>query len=123
MKKVLTIGGAFGMERLMLLVEPLRDQLNIPMPPALNIVIPMTETQHTLALLLADELRAHDICTDVLFEGSMKSMMKKANKLGAAYVLIIGETEQENRTVMLKNMVTGNEEQVLQIDLVERLRK
>lgn len=50
-------------------------------------------------------------------------MMKKANKLGAAYVLIIGETEQENRTVMLKNMVTGNEEAVLQIDLVARLKK
>jgi len=117
------VGAAFGMERLMLLLEPLRDQLHIPMPPALHIIIPMSATQHTLALLLADELHAHDICTDVLFEGSMKSMMKKANKLGAAYVLIIGETEQENRTVMLKNMITGNEEQVLQIDLIERLRK
>jgi histidyl-tRNA synthetase len=117
------VGAAFGMERLMLLLEPLRDQLNIPHQPALQVIIPMTETQHTLALLLADELRAHNICTDVLFEGSMKSMMKKANKLGAAYVLIIGETEQENRTVMLKNMITGNEEQVLQIDLIEWLKK
>jgi len=117
------VGAAFGMERLMLLLEHLQDQLNIPHPPALHLIIPMTAAQHTLALLLADELRAQNICTDILFEGSMKSMMKKANKLGAAYVLIIGETEQENRTVMLKNMTTGNEEQVLQIDLVERLRK
>ena len=117
------VGAAFGIERLMLLLEPFRNQLNITHPPALNIIIPMTSTQHTLALLLADELRAHTICTDILFEGSMKSMMKKANKLGAAYVLIIGETEQQNRTVMLKNMTTGNEEQVLQIDLVERLKK
>ena len=117
------VGAAFGMERLMLLLEPLRNQLPIPMPPALHIIIPMTSAQHTLALLLADELRAQDICTDILFEGSIKSMMKKANKLGAAYALIIGETEQENRTVMLKNMTTGVEEAVPQIDVVTRLKK
>ena len=118
-----SIGAAFGMERLMLLLEPLRDQLNIPHPPALHIIIPMTATQHTLALLLADELRAHNICTDILFEGSIKTMMRKANKLGAAYALILGETEQQNRTVMVKNMTTGAEEAVAQVDVVTRLKK
>src|SRR4030095_8830751 len=104
-----SIGAAFGIERLILLLEPLRDQLNIPMPPALHIILPMTPAQHTLALLLADELQAQNICTDILFEGSLKSMMKKANKSGAAYALILGETEQENRTVTVKNMTTGAE--------------
>lgn len=117
------VGAAFGMERLMLLLEPLRNRLAIPQPPALHMIIPMTSAQHTLALLLADELRAQNICTDILFEGSIKSMMKKANKLGAAYVLILGETEQQNRTTTLKNMVTGTEEMVAQIDLVARLKK
>ncbi len=117
------VGAAFGMERLMLLLEPFRNQLAIPQPPALHMIVPMTSAQHTLALLLADELQAQNICTDILFEGSMKSMMKKANKLGAAYVLILGETEQENRTVTLKNMITGTEEVVAQIDVVARLKK
>ena len=111
------------MERLMLLLEPLRDQLNIPHPPALHMIIPMTPAQHTLALLLADELRAHNLCTDILFEGSIKSMMKKANKFGAAYALILGETEQQNRTVMVKNMTTGTEEAINQVDLVAILKK
>lgn len=117
------VGAAFGIERIMLLIEPLRDQLNIAHPPALHMIIPMTPDQHTLALLLADELRAHNICTDILFEGSIKSMMKKANKFGAAYVLILGETEQENRTVMVKNMTTGTESAVAQVDLVATLKK
>jgi histidyl-tRNA synthetase len=117
------IGAAFGIERIMLLLEPLRDKLNIPHPPALHMIIPMTPAQHTLALLLADELRAHNICTDILFEGSVKSMMRKANKLGAAYTLILGETEQQNRTVMVKNMTTGSESPVAQIDLVTSLKK
>ncbi len=117
------IGAAFGMERLMLLLEPLREQLHIPHAPALHMIIPMTPAQHTLALLLADELRAHNICTDIILEGSMKSMMRKASSLGAAFALIIGETEQQNHTVMIKNMTTGTEESVAQIDVVNYLRK
>lgn len=117
------VGAAFGIERLMLLLEPMRDQLNIAHPPALHVIIPMTPAQHTLALLIADELQAHNICTDILFEGSIKTMMKKANKLGAAYALILGETEQENRTVTVKNMTTGTEQTIPQISLIDNLKK
>lgn len=117
------IGAAFGMERLMLLLEPLQDQLAITYPPALHMIIPMTPAQHILALLLADELHAHSISTDIIFEGSMKSMMRKASSLGASYALIIGETEQQNHTVMVKNMTTGTEESVAHIDLVKYLKK
>ena len=117
------IGAAFGIERLMLLLEPLRDQLAIAHPPALHMIIPMTPAQHTLALLLANELQAHNICTDILFEGSIKNMMRKASKFGAAYALILGETEQENRTVTVKNMTTSTEQTVAQVDLVITLKK
>lgn len=117
------IGAAIGIERLILLLEPLREKLAIPRPPALHMLIPMTSAQHTLALLLADELRAHNISTDIIFEGSMKSMMRKANSAGATYALILGETEQQNRTVMVKNMITGIEEAVVQVDLVKKLKE
>ena len=117
------IGAAFGIERLMLLLEPIRDTLPIPKAPALHIIIPMSEAQHFLALLLADELRAQNLCTDILFEGSMKSMMRKSSKLQAHYVLILGETEQQNRTVTIKNMMTGIEESVAQIGAVQFLKR
>lgn len=117
------IGAAFGMERLMLLLEPLKNQLPIAQKSALHIIIPMTSAQHTLALLLADELRAHNICTDIILEGSMKSMMRKASSLGAAFVLILGETEQQNRTVVLKNMVTGTEQSIAQVEVAKMLKK
>jgi len=117
------IGAAMGIERLILLLEPLRNQLAMPHLPALHMIIPITHAQHTTALLLADELRAQNICTDILFEGSMKSMMRKASKAGAAFVLIIGETEQANRTVVVKNMTTGAEESVAQINVINALKK
>jgi histidyl-tRNA synthetase len=115
------VGAAIGIERLMLLLEPMKDQLSLPQPPALHIIIPLEKAQHALALLVADMLLAHSICTDVLFEGSVKSMMRKANHLGAAYVLVIGESEQQSKTVMLKNMVTGESRSVKQVDLVAEL--
>ena len=118
-----SVGAAFGIERLMLLLEPLRDQLAFDQLPALHMIIPMAAQQHTLALLLADELRAQNLCTDIVFEGSMKSMMRKASNNGAAYALIIGEEEQQYRTVMVKNMVTGVEESVAQADVVKFLKK
>ena len=99
------------------------EKLNIPHAPALHVIIPMTAAQHTIALLLADELRAHSIATDIIFEGSMKSMMRKASSLGASHVLIIGETEQQNRTVMLKNMVNGTEQEIAQVDAVKMLKR
>lgn len=118
-----SIGAGIGIERVMLLLEPMKDRLLLPSSIALHIVIPMGAAQHSLALLLADTLRAAHLCVDILFEGSMKSMLRKASKLGAAYVLILGETEQQSRTVMIKNMVTGYEEAVAQKDAVEYLKK
>lgn len=118
-----SIGAAIGIERLLLLLEPYKERLALPVLPPLHIIIPLSGEQHALALLLADTVRSHDLCVDVLFEGSLKSMMRKASKLGAAYVLILGETEQQTKKVVVKNMVTGQEESVEQIAVVECLKK
>ncbi len=112
-----SIGAAIGIERLILLLEPVKDQLPIVSLPALHVILPLSSDQHALALLLADTLQAQGICIDVLLEGSIKSMMRQANKMGAAYVLILGQSEQETKTVMIKNMVTGEEKRVLQIEV------
>jgi histidyl-tRNA synthetase len=118
-----SIGAAIGMERLILLLEPYQERLMLPILNTLHIIIPITSDQHVLALLVADTLREHELCVDVIFEGSLKSMFRKASKLGAAYVLVLGETEQQERTVVIKNMVTGKEESVLQIDAAQFLKK
>jgi histidyl-tRNA synthetase len=74
--------------------------------------------------LLADELQAQGLCTEIFLESeSMKAMMRKANKLGAKYALILGETEQENNQVTIKNMVTGSEERIAQAQAVKYLQQ
>lgn len=117
------LGAAIGIERLMLLLEPIKDKLPLPQPAPLYVVMPLAEEQSSLALLLSDTLHAANLSTDTLLEGdSLKSMMRKANKMGAAYALILGPEEQQNRTVLVKNMMNGQQEQVAQIDLVEYLK-
>lgn len=118
-----SIGAAIGLERLVFLVEQNKERLLIPQKPALHVIAPLTEQQKPLALLIADELQAQNLCTDVLFDGSVKSMMRKANKMGAAYVLMLGDEEQQNKTVTVKNMLNGEQTQVNQADVVAYLKK
>jgi histidyl-tRNA synthetase len=118
-----SFGAAIGIERVMLLLEQMRDQLRLPQLPALHVIIPIAKEQQQVALLLADELQAVGLCTEVLLEGdSMKSMMRHANKLAATYCLIIGEDEQQTRTVTVKHMIKGTSEKIAQIDLVKYLQ-
>lgn len=117
-----SIGAAIGIERLMLLLEPLKDQLRLPPLPPLHVIVPIEVAQQATALLVADELYAAGFCCEVLLEGaSVKSMMRQANKLGAKFALIIGEDEQATRSVTLKNMITGDSERIAQKDLVKTL--
>jgi histidyl-tRNA synthetase len=119
-----SIGAAMGIERVLLLLETRKDLLPLPQAPKLIVIVPMTEAQKVLALLIADELQAHDLCVDVLLDGgSMKKLMGKANKMGASYAVIIGEDEQAVHEVMLKNMVAGTEERIKQALLADALKK
>jgi histidyl-tRNA synthetase len=53
------------------------------------------------------------IWADTDYSGkSLKSMMKRADKDGAKYVLIAGESEFDRETAILKNMATGEQEEV-----------
>ena len=118
-----SIGAAMGIDRILLLLDADKDKLPLPQESALSIVLPIEREQQTLALLVADNLQHAGICADVLLEGdSIKSMMRKANKIGAKYVLIIGPDEQKEKMVMVKNMVNGSSEKILQVDLVDYLK-
>lgn len=117
------VGAAIGIERLLLLLEAQQDTLSMPAQKPLYMIIPVSTQQQMIALLVADELQAADVCVEVLLEGdSMKSMMRKANKLGAAAAIIIGEEEQARREVSLKWLTTGTEEKIAQVELIKRLR-
>ena len=119
-----SIGAALGVERLLLLLDQIKEMLPLEQEPALHVLLPIEEKQNMLALLLADNLQSNGMCVDILLEeGSIKSKMRKANKMGAKFALILGPEEQEKKMVTVKNMVTGESEQILHIDLLDYIKR
>ena len=117
-----SVGVGIGMGRLIMLVEKYRNKLFIPEKPTLNVIVPISKEQKPLALLLAGKLRDGSLNHDLILEDiSVTNMMKKANKLGAKYVIVVGEDEQRDGTVTVKNMQKGESSVIKQTDLVSYL--
>ncbi len=118
-----SIGASIGIERVLLLLEN-KEHLPLKELPRLHVIVPLTTDQLPLALLIADELHARQLAADILMEGdSVKSMMRKANKMGARYVLLIGPDEQQKKVVTVKDMLKHEEATVHQKDLLNHLRQ
>lgn len=118
-----SLGAAIGIGRLIMLLEQNRENLSLSSKPPLNLILPYSQAQQSLALLLAYELQSHNLCVDVLLdEHSISNMLRTANKMGAKHVLILGEDEQKNNTVTLKNMISGEQKTLKQIEVAEFLK-
>lgn len=85
------VGFAVGMERIVSLLRKNGDQ-NIPFPHVFIAVV--GENAERECLLIADKLRVKGIWTELGdMKTSLKSQMRRANRLSAAYVIIIGDEE------------------------------
>ena len=102
-----SLGFAMGMERLMLVLEA--QGIELPEDSKCNLYIaPAGEPASLKAAQIANALREEGMY--VLFDTvgrGIKAQMKYANKIGAEYVVVIGDNELESGTVQLKNMRTG----------------
>jgi histidyl-tRNA synthetase len=110
------IGAGIGIERVMMLI-------NAPKVSNKKIVIlPLSAGQNSLALIYADELRSRGINLDIFFDGgSVKSLMRKADKSGAQFALLLGDDEQATQTVTVKNLITGESSRVKQTDVLHNV--
>jgi len=52
---------------------------------------------------------------------SLKSQMKLANRLGASYVMIVGDDEIENSSIILRNMSIGSQVAIPIEGIVEKI--
>ena len=117
------IGFAIGLERVLLAME--KQQL---LPPAQDEVpvwvIPMGAEAVLPAFRLLNQLRDQGIRADMDHGGrSMKSQMKQANRVGAKFVAIFGETEIQTNQVTLKNMTTGEQQVMLVAEALNQLER
>lgn len=102
------IGFAAGIERLMLLME--NTGIAFPQEQKIRIYIAgMDDKSRKKAFEIASGLRACGVSAEVDLAGrSVKSQMKYADKSGAEYVAVIGESELEKGCADIKNMADGS---------------
>ncbi len=111
------IGWAAGIERLAML---LRD------PPAARrpiAVLPVGEEAATAALKLAVDLRGAGHAVELGYGGNLGKRMKRANKLAARAAVIIGTDELARDAVTLRDLDSGEQEEVPLAALKERLTR
>ena len=73
---------------------------------------------------LIKELRKAGYSTELYPENvKLKKQFKYANDRNARYTAMIGDTESSKQTVILKDMITGEQSEILQSDLIEHLKR
>ena len=115
------LGFAMGVERLLMVLES--QQAEIPEAPPCDIYIaPMGDAAALKAAMLCKDLREEgfEAATDIVGRG-LKAQMRYANKLGAKYTLVLGDSEIESGKAKLKCMADGTETEVDINSLTEAL--
>lgn len=118
-QKMPSIGFAFGIERLLLLME--NTGVAFPEEGSCDIHIGSMGTKAGIeAANLVNSLRAEGFKAECDLCGrSVKAQMKYADKIGAKLSCIIGDSELEERKVKVKNMGDGSSEEVELDELIE----
>lgn len=114
------IGFAIGFERL---IACLPDEKASDFKTDLFIAALGTRAQN-IAFGLSNRLRVAGLSTDMDFaDKSLKSQLKKADKLNSAFALIFGDKEIEDKQALLRNMQTKDQKTLPLDGLMESLIK
>ena len=117
------VGFGAGLERLIMVRDAENQDLLAPQSRDIFIGYRGDDAMVT-AYKLINDLRQESISAESdHLQRSIKAQMKYANKIGAKYSAIIGESEMETKVLNLKNMETGEQEAVAFDDLVKTMKK
>ncbi|MEQ6345237.1 histidine--tRNA ligase [Vibrio cyclitrophicus] len=116
------VGFAMGLERLVLMMETLeltevRRSVDVYMVAA-------GEGTMIAGMQLANQLRDTVEGVRVMNHfggGNFKKQFKRADKVGAVVALVLGENEVADNTVVLKDLVGGEQETVSQAEVAEKV--
>jgi histidyl-tRNA synthetase len=114
------IGFAIGEDRLVLALKESAEA--VQRKPDVYIA-PLGEGMNKEAARLARELRRHDVVADLGDETfRLKKSFETASKLGARFILIVGENEVKADAFALKNLESGEQVSVPRAELAEKIQ-
>ena len=113
------VGFGMGLERVLMLMEATGVKIPEEDPVALY-VASMGEKAYTKAFGIVCALRNKGVKCDLdHMERGIKSQFKYSDKIGAKYVVTIGENELETGVVTVKKMSDGSTDEFLLNDFAE----
>lgn len=106
------IGFAMSIERVLLTLKS--QQVELPIEAGLDCyLIALGEAAEKEAVFLLDQLRSQGVKAEKDYVGrKMKAQLKAADRYQARYVLILGEDEIAKKVIVVKNMGTGEQQEV-----------
>ncbi|MEZ8318409.1 histidine--tRNA ligase [Vibrio splendidus] len=116
------VGFAMGLERLVLMMETL--ELTEVRRSVDVYVVAAGEGTMIAGMQLANQLRDTVEGVRVMNHfggGNFKKQFKRADKVGAVVALVLGENEVADNTVVLKDLVGGEQEAVSQTEVAEKV--
>jgi|SRR5690554_1182557 len=121
--KTSAIGFAFGMERLLYALEA-EEVLNLEEDSLDVFIINFSKEFNLYTTSLLTELRNNNYFVDLDFTNkSFKSQLKKALKLNAKILVIVGDEEFNNNMVTVKNTKTEEQTTIKKDELIKTIKK
>lgn len=113
------IGFGVGVDRTLLAAKA--ENIEIPKPAQLEIfVIPVGAPAKTLAFSILNLLRLNGFRADLSFgDRSLKAGLKAADRSGANYAVLLGESELSSAQVLVKDLKSSSQTEVSLADLVD----
>jgi histidyl-tRNA synthetase len=123
MKGLSGVGISFGADR----IYDVLNELNLfptEVTGGLSVLfINFGEKEVAKCMELAAEIRKSGIdCEIYPSAAKIQKQMKYANDRGVKYTVLLGENELSSQTVLLKDMISGNQTEVLFSDLIEKIK-
>jgi histidyl-tRNA synthetase len=110
-------GFAIGVDRLALALEAAKFVSH-----ADAALVALGDAAMRRAMKLAAEMRRGGLRVEVLSPGrGLKALLRRADKIGARYAVIIGDNELARATAMLRDLKTSTQSEVAQDDLIAAL--
>jgi histidyl-tRNA synthetase len=116
------IGFAIGEDRLVLSLQEKMPAESVMRKP--DVYIAPMASMNAQAAKLARELRRHDLVVELGDDTfRLKKSFEAATKVGAKYILIVGENEVKADAFALKNLATGEQVSVARAELPRKIRE
>lgn len=109
------VGFAAGVDRLVMM-----NKLDETLTETVCL-IPIGKENFDYCYMILNQLRDKEIKSEIYPGGNVKKYLKKINKKGKKLVILIGNNEIQNKTVIFKNLSTGEQKEITNDELFIKL--